>query len=499
MKKLLAIILSVILAFSLSVSIFAQAENDECECGNIPVIFVTGFAYTELVANAGTEEEYGAFGVETEAITDMIKRLILPLFELIFTGNYDKFAHKLSAEVNELFYDASCDENGNPKNPTVDIEIYEPPSPYHFRNTRTVFRYDWRKDIFDIAAELNDYIEETKRLTGHSKVALRAESMGGAVTMAYLHTYGYDSVETVVMQSSAFEGIEMMTSLFVGDLTLDPKPVMNYVGNFLEGNSVDMVFYRALYKTFAALAFNPVVTLLDKALISKIKDVVYEDCIKSLFGYIPGIWAFVAEDSYEEAKDFMLDEEVNAELIKKIDKYHYEVMNRKEEIVEDAMANGVNFAIISNYGKAAVPLGSQSTNQSDFLIDTKHTSMGATCADYGQTLGDGYIQKIDDGHNHLSPDNVIDASTCAFPEITWFVKDMMHTWYTDGYHEFVYTLIYTPGQETIHTFSQYPQFLCNNQETEALEPLTTENMNTQSTDVDFIELIGFFVAKTEEQ
>ena len=188
MKKLLAIILSVILAFSLSVSIFAQAENDECECGNIPVIFVTGFAYTELVANAGTEEEYGAFGVETEAITDMIKRLILPLFELIFTGNYDKFAHKLSAEVNELFYDASCDENGNPKNPTVDIEIYEPPSRYHFRNTRTVFRYDWRKDIFDIAAELNDYIEETKRLTGHSKVALRAESMGGAVTMAYHHT-----------------------------------------------------------------------------------------------------------------------------------------------------------------------------------------------------------------------------------------------------------------------------------------------------------------------
>lgn len=498
MKKLLAVFLSVVIAFSLSVSILAQTEKEECDCGNIPVIFVSGFAYTELVANAGTEDEYGAFGVESEAITDMIKRLILPLFELIFTGNYDKFAHKLSAEVNDLFYDASCDENGNPNNPTVDIEFFECPSQYHFRNRKSTFRYDWRKDVFDIAAELNDYIEETKRLTGHSKVAIRAESMGGAVTMAYLQTYGYDSVETVVMQSSAFEGIEMMTSLFVGDLTLDPKSVMNYVGNFLEGNSVDMVFYRALYKTFAAFAFNPVVTLLDNALISKVKDVVYEDCIKSLFGYIPGIWVFVAEDSYEEAKEFMLDEEVNKELIKKIDRYHYEVMNHKEEIIEDAMANGVNFAIISNYGKAAVPLGVESTNQSDFLIDTKHTSMGATCADYSQTLGDGYVQKIDDGHNHLSPDNVIDASTCSFPEITWFVKDMMHTWYTDGYNEFVYTLIYTPGQETIHTFPQYPQFLCNNQETEALEPLTAENMDTQSTDVDFIELIGFFVAKTEE-
>ena len=321
--------------------------------------------------------------------------------------------------------------------------------------------------------------------------------MGGAVTMAYLYTYGYDSVETVVMQSSAFEGIDMMTSLFVGDLTVEPRSVMNYVSNFLEGNAPDMVFYRALYNTFAAFAFNPVVNLLG-GFIDKIKGVVYEDCIKSLFGYIPGIWAFVAEESYEEAKAFMLDEEVNAELIRKIDKYHYEVMNRKEEIIRDAMANGVNFAIISNYGKAAVPLGSKSMNQSDFLVDTRHTSMGAICADYGETLGEGYVQAIDDGHNHLSPDNVIDASTCEFPEITWFIKDMMHTWYTDGYHEFVYTLIYNPGQETIYTFPEYPQFLVNNQETEALEPLTTENMDTQSTDIDFIELFKLLVTKTEE-
>ncbi len=497
MKKIIAVFLSVIIAFSLNLSIIAQTEQDECNCGNIPVIFVTGFAYTELVANAGTEEEYGAFGVETEAITDMIKRLILPLFRLLFTGDYDRFAHKLSAEVNALFYDASCDENGNPNNPTVDIELYDPPSPYHFRNTRSVFRYDWRKDVFDLAAELNDYIEETKSLTRHDKVALRAESMGGAVTMAYLHTYGYDSVETVVMQSSAFDGIDMMTSLFVGDLTVEPKPVMNYVGNFLEGNSPDMIFYRALYTTFGMLAFNPVVKLLG-GLVGNLKDVVYEDCIKSLFGYIPGLWVFVSEEYYEEAKDFMLDEKVNAQLIKKIDKYHYEVMNRKEEIINEAMANGVNFAIISNYGKGAVPLGSKSANQSDFLIDTRHTSFGATCADYGQTLGDGYVQKIDDGHNHLSPDNVIDASTCTFPEITWFVKDMVHTWYSDGYHEFVYTLIYTPGQETIHTFPQYPQFMVNNQETEELEPLTVDNMDTQSTDVDFIALIKLLVTKTEE-
>lgn len=492
MKKILAILLSVILAFSLSVYVFAQSESDECKCGHIPVVFVTGFAYTELVANAGTPEEYGAFGVESEAITQMIKGLILPLVSLIFTRDYDSFAHRLSADVMELFYDASCDENGVPKNPTVDIERFEPPTAEHYENDYFTFRYDWRKDIFDIAAELNDYIEETKRLTGHSKVAIRAESMGGAVTMTYLKAYGYDSVETVVMQSSAFDGISTISSLFVGDLTINPQSLVNYIGNFMEGNSPDMVFYRALYLSLAGFAFNPIVGFLG-GFIGNIDGIVYDECIKPLFGYIPGLWAFLTPEAYEEAKDFMLDEEVNAVLIEKIDRYHYDVQGKRDEIIADAMENGVNFAILSNYGKGALPIGEESNSQSDFLIETKHTSLGATCAEYGETLGDGYVQAIDDGHNHLSPDGMIDASTCSFPEITWFVKDMVHTWYTDGYDEFVYKLIYTEGQETVHTFDEYPQFLVNNQETEALEPLTADNSDTQSTDVNVVELIRVWI------
>ncbi|MBR5262966.1 MAG: hypothetical protein IKV49_04000 [Clostridia bacterium] len=492
MKKLLAILLSVIIAFSLSVSIFAKATDDKCDCGYIPVVFVTGFAYTELVANAGTEDEYGAFGVETEAITDMITGLIAPLLWMLVSRDFDYFAHRLSADVMELFYDASCDENGNPKNPTVDIERFNPPTAEHYKDDYFTFRYDWRKDVFDIAAELNDYIEETKRLTGHDKVAIRAESMGGAVTMTYLQAYGYDSVETVVMQSSAFDGISTITSLFLGDLTIDSQSLINYIGNFMEGNSPDMVFYRALYLSLAKFIFNPVVALLG-AFIGSIDEIVYDECIKPLFGYIPGVWTFVTGEAYEDAKAFMLDEEVNAVLIKKIDRYHYEVQDKCEEIIADAMANGVNFAIISNYGKGALPLGEDSTMQSDFLIETAHTSLGATCSDYGVTLGEGYTQAVNDGHNHLSPDGMIDASTCAFPEITWFIKDMVHTWYTDGYDEFVYKLIYTEGQETIYTYAEYPQFMVNNQQTEALEPLTAENSDTQSTKINVFALVSTWI------
>ena len=144
----------------------------------------------------------------------------------------------------------------------------------------------------------------------------------------------------------------------------------------------------------------------------------------------------------------------------------------------------MKLAIISNYGKAAVPVLADDGYQSDFLIDTARTSLGATCADYGETLGEGYIQKNADGHNHISCDNVIDASTCIYPEYTWFVKDMMHTWYSIGYYHFTWWLAQSASQPTVSDAEEYPQFLLNNQETKTLDPLTPENCETQSTDVD---------------
>lgn len=42
------------------------------------------------------------------------------------------------------------------------------------------------------------------------------------------------------------------------------------------------------------------------------------------------------------------------------------------------------------------------------------------------TLGDDYVQARDVGHNCLSEDGIIDASTCMLPENTWFIKNYGH-------------------------------------------------------------------------
>ena len=83
--------------------------------------------------------------------------------------------------------------------------------------------------------------------------------------------------------------------------------------------------------------------------------------------------------------------------------------------------------IVAGYDIQRTPLVESMDNDSDGTVDTMYASAGATVALRGETLGDGYKQKVDCGHNHLSPDGRIDASTCILPENTWFIKGMLHS------------------------------------------------------------------------
>ena len=488
MKKTLSVLLAVIMAFSVSAATFSSYAADECHCGTTPVVYVTGFAMTDLVANPGTDEQYNVFMPETSAIVRTVAQLIVPVISLCITGNYDSFAASLSKVLNELMKDAACDDNGDPLNENVDVKFRVDPTAEHGYGYDNRFNYDWREDVFDIAAELKDYIEETKAVTGHSKVVVKAESMGGAVVMTYLKVYGSDSVETVIMQSSAFNGINLVGGLFTGDLNIKTKSVMNYIGNFIEGNDTMTVFYRCLFNLLCGFILSPVCNAVDRVF-TEGKEVLYEDCLRDLFGNLTGIWTFVPNEYYEQAKDYMLDEDENAELIKKLYAYHYGVMDSTKEILDEAMNHGMKLAIISNYGKAAVPVLKNDAYQSDFLIDTARTSLGATCADFGATLPEGYTQGVADGHNHISCDNAIDASTCIYPEYTWFIKDMMHTWYTPGYYDFTWWLAQHGSQPTVNESDDFPQFLYNDQVNKIIVPLTEKNSDTQNKDIDIKALL----------
>ena len=69
---------------------------------------------------------------------------------------------------------------------------------------------------------------------------------------------------------------------------------------------------------------------------------------------------------------------------------------------------------------------------------------------------------------------MIDASTCWFPNETWFIKNMQHVGFNDTQNQCdLYTwLMTTQKQVTVQSNPDFPQFLLYNTETNVLSPLS---------------------------
>jgi hypothetical protein len=92
------------------------------------------------------------------------------------------------------------------------------------------------------------------------------------------------------------------------------------------------------------------------------------------------------------------------------------------------------------------------------MLDTKYASLGATCATPGMPFLPFYKQKVTKcGHDHISADRLVDASTCLLPEQTWFAKNKIHGTDVDydGWRDW---FLETP-YPTVHLNPRYPQFM----------------------------------------
>lgn len=60
--------------------------------------------------------------------------------------------------------------------------------------------------------------------------------------------------------------------------------------------------------------------------------------------------------------------------------------------------------------------------------NTRFSSLGATVSKIGTAFSDEYIEsrKALGYEKYISPDRQTDASTCVFPEYTWFLKNAIH-------------------------------------------------------------------------
>ncbi len=472
MKKFISIILSFSIIFSITVTAFAA---NECNCEILPVVYVPGFG-EGIYLNPESDERVSVFPPEQEAIDEALPDIIKAAVAGLIFGRYEKFGTLAMKAADLLIGGMACNPDGtSPEN--VGTKPYDTTyrdthksTSYEFSTVDDVekpgeyyFSYDWRLDPIENAKKLKIFIEIVKAVTGHNEIVLSSHSQGNTLVTSYLHLYGNEGIAKLVLLSPAYQGLSLVGALLTRTATVENKgdEVVEFIKGIMDYSDPTNQLIIAILSSLNKIGIlNCLLGRVQNILDSQL-DRVFDEFLIDVMGTMPGVWSFVPAHQYEKAKvKTFRGLEKYAELERKTDYYHYNVKTKTTEILDAAKANGTAIIIAAGYDISSIPVSEEAASHSDFLIDTKYMTIGATCPSISGTLGDGYKQaNTKCGHNHVSADNKIDASTCYYPEQTWLVKGNPHNEFNETYREFITWSILFDGQPTIHSSEKYPQFI----------------------------------------
>ena len=489
MKKTLKAFISIVLSLIMIMAIFVPSFASEPKTA---FIVVSGMNTFPLIDSNGEQ----AFPPSSDDITEMVLKIVPHVLSFLATSDYDALGDGIFPPLYDCFGTLAFDENGdslNDVNGTLfDCSLVGKEEPFvagesnEFATVRAgidtfglentyFFNYDWRRDPLEHADRLNAFIEKIKAEGNYDRIALAAFSMGGTVTCSYLYKYGSNDLDTIILCSTAFQGTSCVGSLFSADFSLSLSGLWHRLALLTRDNTWENVI-DYLDEVLEDAGVNNFLETFANGITDNLKERIYAELLIPIFGRMPGLWALVPGENYEAAKATMLNGEETAAFVKRIDTYHYNVQQNAEKLLSDAMDNGTNVYLLAQYNWPSLPISeSVSKSNSDNLIDVEYASGGATSANLGETLGDDYVQKVPSEYNYISPDRQIDASTCMFPEQTWFFRDMGHVDYPYGEStDFIMWLATSEEQLTVRSNPDYPQFMTYDYDNAKLLPLTEE-------------------------
>lgn len=507
-KSFIAVFLSLMMILSLAVPAFAAFEFTYTG-SQVPVIFIRGDGETLCDKDGNEMPNYvDMFAVLMEKMQDdeggsgevykSMANVLLPfLIEGLGTGNYDKYYEMLYKEVSELFKDMLLDENGEASNGSGISEQRKADMAYdlsvdnkEWRGYYTLddynFWYDWRLDPLKTADDFNAYIKGVKEVTGCSKVAIVGRCLGTTVVTAYLAKYGTDDIQGVTFDVPVANGAEIFSESISGKFKLDGNAINRFI---IDNNG------------YGSLATDPFLSetldLLTKAgvfesIVGVTKETVYYTVVKGVTSALalstlatwPSFWATVSSDDYDDAMEYVFGDEGSAKrqqyagLIEKIENYNTIVRENTNEILEKTNENA-NFGILCKYGSQITPIVESRNELGDQYGTLARSSYGATTADIYTTLSDSYIeQRVAEGKGkYIAPDKQVDASTCLFPDQTWFFKGTPHGDLSDFEEAILYTVATSDRQITVDD-SEYGQFIVCDYANETFSKMTEENCDT---------------------
>lgn len=503
MKKFISILLTLVMIFSFTSIAFAKDNSVT------PVIVVRGMGEYIYVENEDGSRKQ-VFAPDTQEIVEAVAQFVPALITSVAVDDYSALGSS-ATKVADMFLPLACNDDGTPiNNLTVD---YTPENLSHYSDkigpeweiaysmadavgaeNTYFFTYVWTRSPLELAKDLNAYINNVKAETGSDKVTLVACSMGGTITMSYLEMFGTDSIENVVLASTAFLGTDIVGKLFSKDVDISLGDVLDYFGAFFGHDVIQNIFQIVKLYLEEAHVTDEADVFFDN-LRDNILDAVYSDIFMDTFVTMPGIWCLIPEKYYNDCKKALYpDGNVPTFIKTDVDYYMNNVQSHAADIIYDAEAKGVNFYITASYRCPGIPVYNDNEKYSDNLIDLEYAAGYPAVAEYGKKVEavDGSLKVCkNDAHNHVSPDGAADASTCILPEQTWIIRNIGHMRYAYGKDTCALLVWLATSDEkvSVHTNEKYPQFVDVNEVTGNFDPVTESIVTTENSLYDIIVML----------
>jgi len=484
MKKLVSVILALSLVFSLFSITASATVKTECggDCDICPSIVVPGIGQS----NVWALDENGDYLLDADGeriscfpatfdITSIVLKVLAPALLTLVTQNDIGLSNALCDVVLDSFAVNMCDENG--KN-TGNIEVekymysvaecsdYEKQQIYNNIPLQAYseiagedhlyyFAYNSFGNNRDIVDELYKYIQMVKEETGHDKVNIVPISMGGSVANGLLEYYPevVNDLNKVVYIVPALNG-----STIVGDL---------YTKNFtfFDTDYLYNGFLETLMDEDEARMIEVIARILPDRVLSGVLKKVANCLVEDVAANVTMLWGLCPKEYYPEASEALLKDK--PEIKKQTDAFYRAQLNSNANI-QKLVDAGVEVFNIVDYDVPLYQIGnSWNDDNADGVIQLSSTAMGVHSALVGETLGNGYVQAntspncSDKTHNHISPDNVVDASTGLLPDTTFYFDAQNHekTARNDIIISLATRLLATDDIKNVYSLpDEYPQF-----------------------------------------
>ena len=500
LKKGIALLLCLLLLVGMAVPAFS-ADDGKLD---FPVILITGDSMPivdkddnqifqikqlgKLLGDDDDEEEKD----RANTITSVVNVLKPFLIDGLLRDNWDPYYENLQKEIGDLFGDVALDENGDPKNgtgiPHSRIEANEE-NMHSTEADNHQFYYDWRKDPMEIADELNVYIDTMLESTGKEKINIVAACLGVSAVYAYIAKYGSEKLHGLAIKAAIANGSEFISESISGNFKLDGNALVRLLTdtNATGYLDIDEFAIQSVDLMTKLGVLDAAVGWTREKLYDKLAEGVTSALALGTFFTMPCYWTAVKAEDYETAKNYVFGKEGSekrvkyAGLIQKLDDYDTVVRRHMTEIMLRLHEQGINLAVLAKYGFQMVPICKSRDVVSDQYVSVTSASFGATTSTIYDTLSDDYIaRRVAEGKGkYISPDHLIDASTCLFPDFTWFEKNSSHSHTTSMENDLMYSIVEADHQLTVDDFA-YTQFMVYNKEANTLSAMTTENCHTEN-------------------